>query len=82
MDIKNEIKVLSIDFNYIMYPCIDLYNDMCFGDGNPTLTWDNIEHIRNIEDKLSFDKQYFLFINKLIMTLVPSFSAGLPVLSI
>lgn len=69
MDIKaNELKVLSIDFDYIMYPCINLYNNMCFGDGNPTLIWDIIERERNIEDKLSFDKQYFLFINKLIMS--------------
>ena len=33
---KEPIKVLTIDFDYIMSPCIKLYNDMAAENNNPT----------------------------------------------
>lgn len=64
---KEIVKVLSVDFDFIMYPCINLYNDLCSEDENPTVGWDRIEAMINVEDKLTFDKKYYMFIYKLIM---------------
>lgn len=49
------MKVLSIDFDYIMFPCISLYNDMAGGDANPTQVWKQIEFERKLKEFLSYD---------------------------
>lgn len=49
------MKILSIDFDYIMFPCISLYNDMVGGDANPTQMWQHIEFERKLKEFLSYD---------------------------
>lgn len=49
------MKILSIDFDIIMYPCIRLYNADVGGDDNPTMAWDRIEHTKDIAQHLSYD---------------------------
>ena len=49
------MKILSIDFDYIMFPCISLYNDMVGGDANPTQMWQQIEFERKLKEFLSYD---------------------------
>ena len=59
--------ILSIDFDYIMYPCIKLYNDISNGSENPTVVWDNIENIRGVDEKfLSYDPKSYNAIVKLV----------------
>ena len=59
--------ILSIDIDYIMFPCIKLYNDMSSGGENPTVIWDNIEHHRGVDDKfLSYDPESLTNIFKLL----------------
>ncbi len=59
--------ILSIDFDYIMFPCINLYNDMSAGEENPTVIWENIERARGIDDKfLSYDPKTYNAIVKLV----------------
>ena len=62
--IKN---ILSIDFDYIMYPCIRLYNDMAAGGENSTAIWYNIENNRGVDEKfLSYDATTYKTIVKLV----------------
>ena len=50
--------IVTIDFDYIMSPCIKLYNDMCGGDANPTECWDRIEIERRINNHISYIKLF------------------------
>lgn len=62
--------VLSIDFDYIMFPCIKLYNDLSSGGENSTVIWNNIEHFRGVDDKfLSYDPESYITIAKLLKSL-------------
>lgn len=64
---KRPINVLSIDFDYIMAPCINLYNHMCDGRENPTISWAIIERDLNIDNHLSYDANYLQMIIQLIL---------------
>ncbi len=59
-------KILSIDFDIIMAPCIKLYNDMCDDRENPTVIWQRLEQERGIENFLAYDATYLSDIAKLI----------------
>ena len=61
-------KVLSIDFDIIMYPCIKLYSDFSAGDLNPTEMWDFVNKMREVEDKLSYDNNTYLNILNLVLS--------------
>lgn len=60
------MKILSIDFDFIMYPCIKLYNNLCNGEENATVSWQNIENQLNIEPFLRYDANVLLQIAKII----------------
>ena len=47
--------LLSIDFDYIMNPCINLYNQYSHGDGNPTIIWERLFQDLDLKDHLSYD---------------------------
>ena len=49
------MKILSIDFNYIMYPCIKLYSRYCNEEENPTVNWNNIQNELEIDNFLCYD---------------------------
>lgn len=63
---NNIKKVLSIDFDYIMGPTINLYNDICAGDIAPSRVWDRLEKERNIEASLKYDKENLDLIYRLV----------------
>lgn len=48
-------KILSIDFDIIMYSCIKLYNDKVGGGDNPTQLWQGLENDYNINNILTYD---------------------------
>ena len=59
--------ILSIDFDYIMFPCIKLYNDLCGGGENSTTIWKIIEFGRGVDDKfISYDARSYTSIVKLV----------------
>lgn len=60
------LKVLSIDFDYIMAPCIKLYNDLCEGKENSNVVWKHIEAERNIEPFLNYDAVSLIKIARII----------------
>lgn len=61
------MKVLSIDFDYIMFPCIKLYNNYCAGDENPTVTWNNLESQLDIDKFLCYDAEALIDIASAIL---------------
>lgn len=73
------LKVLSIDFDYIMAPCIKLYNDLCGGKENPTVVWNHIEHERNIEPFLHYDADSLLKIAMIIKENVKNGAKLIPI---
>lgn len=48
-------KILSIDFDIIMYPCIKMYNDKVGGEANSTQLWQGLENDLDISNILSYD---------------------------
>lgn len=64
---KNIRSILSIDFDFIMSPCINLYNSYCYGNQNPSIIWENIKHeIGDIEQHLKYDAASLLLLDKII----------------
>ena len=63
-----EKKILSIDFDIIMYPCIKLYNGDVDGDDNPTDLWRDLEDEYGLENYniLTYDTKVLKEITKLI----------------
>lgn len=63
-----EKTILSIDFDIIMYPCINLYNDDVEGNDDPAILWEELEDEYNLEnyDLLSYDAKVLLELGKLI----------------
>lgn len=65
------IHVISIDFNYIMYPCIKLYQDLSNEKENAMLTWDLITNYRGVSREfLQYDTRSYTKITKLIQTIM------------
>ena len=61
------MKVLSIDFDYIMSPCIKLYNNYVCGDENATVQWNDLESRLDISSFLSYDANSLIEIASLIL---------------
>ena len=53
------MKILSIDFDTIMFPCIKLYNEYCAGNENDTQIWRQIEFERDISQYLRYDANVY-----------------------
>ena len=65
------LHVISIDFNYIMYPCIKLYQDLCNEKENDTVTWNIIENYRGVtKEFLQYDTRSYTKLTKLIQTIM------------
>ena len=62
--------IVTIDFDYIMFPCIKLYNDMCGGDANPTECWMRIEAERKISNHISYDAKALYSIAAIMKTIL------------
>lgn len=60
------MKILSIDFNYIMYPCIKLYSKYVNDEDNATLNWEIIQNELGIENFLCYDGEVLKLISSLI----------------
>lgn len=60
------MKVLSIDFNIVMYPCIKLYRRFCNEEENPTLNWEYIQNEIEAEQFLCYDGELLKSLSKLI----------------
>lgn len=60
------MRILSIDFDAIMFPCIRLYNDSCAGQENDTRIWEQLEARYGIKDFLSYDANLYAQIAKVV----------------
>ena len=57
MENKTSLNILSIDLDYILAPCINLYNDFVFASNPPQKIWDNLNSLRNIDNHISYDDE-------------------------
>ena len=60
-------KVLCIDMNFIMFPCIKLYFDEVNPEENSSLVWEKLSSRKDIDNFLSMDTIAFTNILNLIM---------------
>jgi len=67
---KKAIKnVLSIDLDFVMGPCINLYNDCAGGEEFQNADfWDKVNMIRGIDQYLSYDENKYLFLVDILAT--------------
>ena len=59
-------RILVIDMNFIMFPCIKLYFDSVNPDEHSTITWQSLEERKDIDQFLTIDKDAFLNIIKIL----------------
>lgn len=73
-------KILSIDFDIIMYPCIKMYNPYSLGDANSTELWKRFEEIYNFnEANLYYDAKVLMNIARLIVENVKNGARFIPI---
>lgn len=60
------MRVLSIDFDIIMSPCINLYNDMAGEGENSQVNWEKIFYSRDLEKFLCYDSNTLTNLFKLL----------------
>lgn len=73
------MKILSIDFDAIMFPCIKLYNDYCTGSENSTQIWNRIDFERDIQQYLKYDANVYQDIVKFIFNTVQNGAKFIPI---
>lgn len=73
------MRVLTIDFDCIMAPCIKLYNEKCFGDENPTVIWNALSNDLNIDNFLCYDAR---ILEDIILLIQRSVNSGAKFVSI
>jgi len=60
------MRVLSIDFDIIMAPCINLYNDLSSEGENSSVNWEKILYERQLEKFLCYDSKILTDLFKLL----------------
>ena len=73
------MKILSIDFDAIMFPCIRLYNEYCYGNENATTIWRQLEFDRDIKEYLSYDANVYKNIGKIIFKNIKNGAKLIPI---
>ena len=73
------MKILSIDFDAIMFPCIRLYNEHCYGDENSTTIWRQLEFQCDIQQYLSYDANVYKNIAQIIFKNVKNGAKFIPI---
>lgn len=73
------MKILSIDFDAIMFPCIRLYNNYCAGKESDTRIWEMLEAEFGIKNFLSYDANLYLNIMKLVIQNVKNGAVFIPI---
>ena len=59
-------KILTIDFDIVMYPCLQIYNDYVSGNANPTENWEYLKRERGIEPFMRYDAKTLMLIGRII----------------
>ena len=81
METANVINVLSVDFDAILYPCIQLYNDRVSGNENPTIQWKILERDLGIIDHLRYDAKMLSLIQDYMQKAVTFGAKFIPIVS-
>lgn len=73
------MKILSIDFDIIMYPCIKLYNDKVGGDCNPTELWKFLEEQYDLQNFVNYDAKYLRKVGQILKAAVEGGAKLVPI---
>lgn len=73
------MRVLSIDFDAIMFPCIRLYNENCAGKESDTQIWNMLESRYDIQNFLSYDANLYKDIFKLVIKNIQDGATFVPI---
>lgn len=73
------MKILSIDFDTIMFPCIKLYNEYCNGSDNDTQIWNRLEFEKDISQYFKYDANVYRNIVHLIFNTVINGAKFIPI---
>lgn len=73
------LKILSVDFDYIMYPCIKLYNTYVSESENQTFIWERLEQILEIDKYLCYDANALKTITEIILKNIRKQAKFIPV---
>lgn len=73
------MRILSIDFDAIMFPCIRLYNDSCAGQESDTQIWEQLEARYGIKDFISYDATLYANIAKVVAKNVKAGATFIPI---
>ena len=73
------MKILSIDFDAIMFPCIRLYNEHCYGNENATTIWRQLEFECDIQQYLSYDANVYKSIGQVIFRNIKNGAKLIPI---
>lgn len=73
------MKILSIDFDAIMFPCIRLYNEYSAGKESDTQIWNMLEDRFGIQDFLNYDANLYLNIANLVAKNVKNGATFIPI---
>ena len=66
-------RVLSIDMDYIVPDCIQLYNDLAgLSNMREGCYWDNVKRERNLEKFLSYDEKQYELVRELVKKNAPN----------
>lgn len=74
-----EKKILSIDFDIIMYPCIKLYNNYVSGTANPTELWAGLNMDFNMDNFIRYDANVYHDLVMLILKNVRNGARLIPI---
>lgn len=54
--------ILSIDLDYILAPCINLYNDLVNASAAPERVWEDINKLRQLDKHISYDDKNLKYV--------------------
>lgn len=72
-------RILTIDFDCIMSPCIKLYNEKCVGNENATVIWNRLSNELDINNFLCYDAHTLESITLLIQRSVGAGAKLIPI---
>ena len=54
--------ILSIDMDYILSPCINIYNDLVVANLPPENIWETVSKLRDADKHISYDNENLHYI--------------------
>ena len=60
--IEKTKNILSIDMDYILAPCINIYNDLVNASNPPEKIWETVNRVRDADKHISYDNENLRYV--------------------